>query len=188
MVTKRPRHTHSQNSVDNIQDKTELSTAQVQWFPGHMKKTKELISKHLKYIDVIIEVLDARAPLSSHNPLLQVIFKNSNKKKIIVLNKIDLADDVKTQQWIKEYTNPNTTVVVLNALNDNVLKLIYNACVSQFKSSKWFGKRAIVGMIVGIPNVGKSTIINYLIKKKKAKVGDRPGLPSLSNGLRLTKT
>ncbi len=147
----------------------------IQWFPGHMTKTKKLIRENLKKVDVVIELLDARAPLASRNPLLEEL--TGTKPHLILLGKLDLADPHVTREWMKtlEQEAP-VRVLGVNSRNRATLKEVPKACKALCKGRAWLGRRPIRAMIVGIPNVGKSTIINTLGGKRKALVEDRPGL------------
>ena len=155
----------------------------IQWFPGHMAKTRKLIQENLKGIDVVVEILDARIPLSSRNPLIDDLVKG--KDRLVVLNKADLADDKKTREWIEYFdSQEDTKAVQINALKDskNIKKIIKDniEILTKEKREKKLKKGiksfAIRIMIVGIPNAGKSTFINSLIGKQSARVGNKPGV------------
>lgn len=152
----------------------------IQWYPGHMTKTKRLIEENLKLVDIVIELLDARAPLSTKNPDIDKLAKN--KMRIIILNKADLADEKATEQWIKWYTAHNVKVVPIIATNGKGIKQVTQIAEDLLKEKierdKARGRiyRPIRAMIVGIPNVGKSTFINTLVGKGTAKTGDKPGV------------
>lgn len=146
----------------------------IQWYPGHMHKAKKAIIERIKSVDLIIEVLDARLPASSANPLLGKL--SAGKPKLKVLNKQDLADPKCTELWLSEYSlRPNTNVLALNALDRQAAsKLITTSrkLVPQRKSLD----RPLRVLICGIPNVGKSTLINGMLGKKSTKIGNEPGI------------
>lgn len=153
----------------------------INWYPGHMKKTKDLIVENLKIIDLVIEILDARIPLSSKNPDISSLAKN--KEKIVVLNKIDLIDNKELQKW-EEYFLENkiadhfVALSVEKGTNFNELRKItdkiYEKKLDKMKK-KGLRKTEVRAMIVGIPNVGKSKFINKFVNKNKARVGNTPG-------------
>jgi len=147
----------------------------IQWFPGHMTRTKKLILENLKKVDMIIEVLDARAPLASRNPLLETLTKG--KPRLILLNKADLADASMTEKWIRKLSQGDIVKAVkVNSKNVRSLKSISQECKYLCRGKKWVNRRPVVTMIVGIPNVGKSTVINTLAGKKKAAAANKPGV------------
>ncbi|MDA3932266.1 MAG: ribosome biogenesis GTPase YlqF [Tenericutes bacterium] len=153
---------------------------QIQWFPGHMAKARRLIEEKLKIIDVVYEVVDARIPESSKNPMMNEILKN--KDIILILNKSDLADPNTTKKWIKYYTEKNIPFVVSNALNENILDKVYKKTIEVLKYlhdkdlAKGMTKRKFKAMVIGVPNVGKSQFINNLAGKNKVKTGNIPGI------------
>jgi ribosome biogenesis GTPase A len=152
----------------------------IQWFPGHMAKTKRKIQSDLKFIDLVAEIIDARAPISSQNPDLMALL--SAKPKIVLLNKADMADPVLNLAWLKFFSKQDKTQALAvdcksgKGLDKFIpsLKLILKQDLDSFKS-KGMQKRIRV-MVVGIPNVGKSSFINRMVKAKKAKVENRPGI------------
>lgn len=166
-----------------------MKEVHINWYPGHMKKTKELIKENLKLVDVVIELLDARIPLSSRNPQIDEIL--GNKPRVIVLNKSDLADPSITNQWIKFFVSENIAAVPVNAMNgdglDKLIHEIHNSTKEKINKllEKGIKTRPIRAMIVGIPNVGKSSIINKLTGKKSAKTGDKPGVTKGKQWVRL---
>lgn len=152
----------------------------IQWFPGHMTKARRQIQDKLKLIDVVIELLDARLPLSSRNPMVDEILQG--KPRLIVLNKADLADPLVTKQWIEYFKREGHLAVEADASSGQGLKEIPRLAKELFKDkiekqiAKGINPRAVRALIVGIPNVGKSTLINGLAGRKIAATGDRPGV------------
>ena len=153
----------------------------INWYPGHMKKTKDLIVENLKIIDLVIEILDARIPLSSKNPDISELAKN--KQKIVVLNKLDLVDTKDLKKW-EDYFLENkmsdyyVALSVEKGTNFNELRKITDSIYSEKlekMKKKGLRKTELRTMIVGIPNVGKSKFINKFVNKNKAKVGNTPG-------------
>lgn len=146
----------------------------IQWFPGHMKKTHEMLSQQISKVDLILEILDARTP-RARNPLLEQLTNSSNKKKIILLNKADLADKQKSEIW-QQFYNEKYSTLLINAHQNKFHKLLFKEVKKFFGKTKWFGKRSIQTVILGVPNTGKSTIINSLVGQKKTQIGDKPGI------------
>lgn len=156
----------------------------IQWYPGHMTKAKRKILEDLKLVDIVIELLDARIPLSSRNPEVDNIV--GGKKRIIVLNKSDMADEKINQRWVSYFTKKDTSaasrVILVNSINGKGLKDVIAAAKFLMKErldhlkSKGVLLKTIRAMIIGIPNVGKSTLINKLAGKAIAETGDRPGV------------
>lgn len=151
----------------------------INWFPGHMKKTEGLIKDNLKLVDIVVELVDARIPLASKNPLIDEIV--GNKPRLIVFNKSDMADDGVTNDWINYYKNNGIKVVKVNSLDGKGFNDVYDGInqVLKEKIDKFKEKNlnfVIKMMVVGIPNVGKSSFINKIIKRAGAKTGDKPGI------------
>lgn len=152
----------------------------IQWFPGHMAKTRRLITENLKLVDVIIELLDARIPYSSRNPEINSLV--NNKPRLVAFNKSDLADDKISQQWVKWYADQGIKCILINSINGKGLNEV-KARARELMSEKIERDRAkgklftpVRTMIVGIPNVGKSSFINKIVGKASAVTGDRPGV------------
>lgn len=163
----------------------------INWYPGHMAKTKKQIMQDLKLIDIVIELLDARIPISSQNPNIAEIIKN--KKKIIVLNKCDLADDRQNKLWI-EYFNKKGIPAVLTDSNsgrgiEECIREIEKIMQVDLDSQAEKGRtgRKIRAMILGIPNVGKSSFINRISKRSTAGVGNRPGVTKQKQWIRINE-
>ena len=152
----------------------------IQWYPGHMTKTKRLMEENIKLVDIVIELLDARAPYSTKNPDIDQLAQN--KMRIIILNKADLADEKVTKEWINWYSAHQVKVVPIVATNGKGIKEVVQIAEEllreKIERDKARGRiyRPIRAMIVGIPNVGKSTFINSLVGKSTAKTGDKPGV------------
>lgn len=152
----------------------------IQWFPGHMAKTRRMLSENLKLIDVVIELLDARIPKSSQNPEINQLVKN--KLRIIALNKSDLADPQKNSMWVDWFKQEGIDAICINAITgDGIKNLIFQLkkiMEPELKKAAARGRkfRPIRTMIVGIPNVGKSALINKIAGKAAAVTGDRPGV------------
>jgi ribosome biogenesis GTPase A len=163
----------------------------INWYPGHMKKTRELIQENMKLVDVVIEIIDARLPFSSKNPQIDSLF--INKPKIIAINKIDLADARVLHKFQNSYKEKGFKVVNINSMTGEgtkeLLKEVDNAAQVMFEKLKRKGmkKRAIRIMIIGIPNVGKSSLINKLVGKKSARTGDKPGVTRGKQWVRIKK-
>lgn len=152
----------------------------INWYPGHMKKTMDNIRASLKLVDIVGEIIDARIPISSKNPVIDDVLKD--KPRIMILNKSDMADENETKKWLSYYRKQGYGAVVVDALHSKGLDKIYSVAkemlVDKFKKleEKNLSAKTIRMMIVGIPNVGKSTFINSISKRKSAKIGDRPGV------------
>lgn len=170
----------------------------IQWFPGHMAKTKRLITEHLKAVDVAVELLDARIPMSSANPMVENLVQN--KPRIIVLNKSDLADVKITEKWIEYFKKENIDVIPVSTYNGKDKKKLINLIREKAKPvlEKWqrrgLKNRSVRIMILGIPNVGKSTLINFFSGSKATRTANTPGHTKgkqwvrLSSGLDLLDT
>ena len=158
----------------------ENSKTSINWYPGHMAKTKRQIQEDLKLIDVVIEILDARIPLSSQNPDIEKWTKN--KKKIIILNKADLADEKQNERWIEYYKKQGIVAILTDSNSGKGVPETIKQIEKIMKEDKEvFSNKGRVGrsirvMIVGIPNVGKSSFINRITKRSSAAVGNKPGV------------
>lgn len=162
-----------------------------QWYPGHMTKAKRMMQEDIKLIDVVIELVDARIPLSSKNPDIDELAKN--KSRIILLNKYDMADMEKTKEWKKWYEEKGFFAHMVNSRNGagvrEVHEVIGRACKEKIERDRKRGilNRPVRAMIVGIPNVGKSTFINSFAGKACTKTGNKPGVTKGKQWIRLNK-
>lgn len=148
----------------------------INWYPGHMKKTRELIQENLKLVDAVLEVIDARIPRSSRNPIIDELVKG--KKRILVFNKSDLADNEATKAWAEEFQRQGFLSLTTNCMSGEgtvrLLKQLEN--LQEEKNRGQARKKPYRLMIVGVPNVGKSSLINRLTGRKSTQTGDRPGV------------
>ena len=173
------------------EDKKSLQSTSINWFPGHMAKTRRQITEDLKMIDVVVEILDARIPNSSQNPDIRQI--TQNKKKIIILNKYDLADNAKTEKWIEYFNKKERKVVLADSLTgkgvNETTRQIQKIMEDEMQKMADKGRigRKIRVMIVGIPNVGKSSFINRIAKKTSAEVGNKPGVTKQKQWIRINE-
>lgn len=169
----------------------------IQWYPGHMAKTRRLIEENLKLIDVVVEILDSRIPYSGRNPNFDDIIKN--KPRLVIMNKYDLADPTVTDAWISWYKSNGIDVVPVSCKSgmgvNKITQAARNLIHEKLEREQAKGlNRNIKIMMVGIPNVGKSTLINKLSGKSSAKTGDRPGVTrgkqwiTLKDGVELLDT
>lgn len=165
---------------------------QIQWYPGHMTKAKRAMQEDIKLIDLVIELVDARVPLGSRNPDIDTLAKG--KGRIVLLNKADLADDSCTERWISWFKEQGIHALRINARTGLGLKqiqpLVQEACKEKIERDRRRGikNRPVRTMVVGIPNVGKSTFINSFAGKACAKTGNKPGVTKGNQWIRLNKT
>lgn len=163
----------------------------VQWYPGHMTKARRQMQEDIKLIDLIIELVDARVPLSSRNPDIDELGKN--KSRLILLNKADLADERQNEAWKEYFQKKGYFVVKVDSRSGSGMKMIQNviqeACKEKIERDRRRGikNRPIRAMVVGIPNVGKSTFINTFAGKACAKTGNKPGVTKGKQWIRLNK-
>lgn len=163
----------------------------INWYPGHMAKTRKEIIENLKLVDVVIELLDARIPVSSRNPEISKIIQG--KKTIIALNKSDLADEKETNKWIQKWKKENIIAIPVNSNSGDGINKILSATQEIMKDElEKQAQRGRVGkviriMIVGIPNVGKSSFINRISKRTSAEVGNKPGVTKQKQWIRVNE-
>lgn len=160
----------------------------VQWYPGHMTKAFRQMRDDIKMIDLVIELLDARVPMSSRNPDIDSLSKG--KSRLVLLNKADLADESQTDKWINYFDSQGIVALKINSKDRHTLKQFDDAvsmvCKDKIESNKNKGiNRPIRAMVVGIPNVGKSTFINTYVKKAATKTGNKPGVTKGKQWIRL---
>ena len=172
-----------------MEELTKDDLPNLQWFPGHMKKAQRLIEENLKLVDIIIELLDARIPYSSANPMLAEIIKD--KPRLVALNKSDLADPAMTKAWLAYFRGQGMAAVSIDSLNGKGMKQLVKLAedLARPKTEKLVAKggkaRAARCMILGIPNVGKSSLINRLAGSVKAKAADKPGVTRAKQWIKL---
>ena len=162
----------------------------IQWYPGHMAKAKREISQMVKLVDIVIELKDARIPYSSTNPIINEIC--GNKPRLILLNKSDMADKNITRDWINYYKKNNIIALDIDSITGynikNIIPYAKIVLTDEFKrrEAKGIKKTSIRAMILGIPNVGKSTLINKLAKRKAVNVGDKPGVTKTQSWIKVS--
>ena len=172
-----------------IDNENVIDIPSLQWYPGHMRKAERLVKENLKLVDVVVELLDARIPLSSANPVLREIV--GDKPRVIVLNKADLADEAATRAWVKYFAEQELVAVPVDAVKGRGIKELVQAIAkcAKPKTDKLVQHgakaRAARCMILGIPNVGKSSLINRLSGGTKTKVENRPGVTRAKQWIRL---
>ena len=174
---------------ENYDDYLRDDNLHINWYPGHMKKTKDLVRDNLKLVDVVVELLDARIPFSSKNPDIDKLA--GNKPRVVILNKSDLADRSKLDRWIKYYKDRGIKAIPIDTMKGIGLNKLIDECKNVTKEKmdslkeKGRKERPIRIMIVGVPNVGKSSIINKLTGRKSTVTGDKPGVTKGKQWVRL---
>ena len=172
-------------------NKENVGKTNINWYPGHMAKTRREIIQDLRIIDIVIELLDARIPIASKNPDIAKLIKG--KKKIVVLNKCDLADEKENQRWVSYFENKNIPAALVDANSgkgiDNCIKKIEKLMeeIQTKQAEKGRVGRKIKAMILGIPNVGKSSFINRIAKRTTAEVGNKPGVTKQKQWIRINE-
>lgn len=192
-TNKKSKERNYQKGQQNTKDTTtaKAGKSSFNWYPGHMTKAKRMMEENIRLIDLVIEIVDARVPMSSRNPDIDKLA--SNKARIILLNKADLADDYVTNKWIAYFNSKNIYCLKLNSRDNSGVKqvnnLIQTACADKIERDKSRGimNRTIKAMVVGIPNVGKSTFINSFAGKASAKTGNKPGVTKGKQWIKLGK-
>lgn len=166
-----------------------VSKMNINWYPGHMAKTKRQIIEDLKLVDIVVEIVDARIPMSSMNPDIEGYIKN--KDRLIVLNKYDLADEAQNKLWVNRFKSKGLESVLVNSnngdgINAAIKKIeeIYEKAQAKYQNKGRIGK-AIRVMVIGIPNVGKSSFINRISRRNSATVGNRPGVTRQKQWIRI---
>ena len=171
-----------------------VQPGRLNWYPGHMKKTRELIEKNLKLVDAVLELTDARIPVSSRNPVIDQIIRN--KKRIIVLNKSDLADPAETAGWLSRLKKGSDRACAVDCRSGRGIDQLFGILrvLQEERDEEKSVKRPLRLMVVGVPNVGKSSLINRLTGRKSATTGNKPGVTrgkqwlALKNGMQLLDT
>ena len=168
---------------------TDRESMQIQWYPGHMAKARRMLTEHLKMIDVVVELVDARAPAATRNPDFDALF--ATKSRVVLLNKADIADAAANKAWIAYFAGNGVFAAEINATAKNAQKtaagLIARAARPKTEAWKARGVNKVVRcMVVGIPNVGKSTLINCMAGVHRAQVGDRPGVTKGKQWVRIS--
>lgn len=171
-----------------MEKEMQKQTVNINWYPGHMEKAKRQMQEQLKLVDIIIELRDARMPFSSANPLLKSL--GQGKPRLIVLTKKDLSDETMTDKWLR-VLNEETKTIAINSFDKNVSNQIVNEVKEILKAkierakARGIRKKMLRALVCGIPNVGKSTLINAITKKKTAKVENRPGVTKSLQWIRI---
>lgn len=175
--------------MENLEKNSGVSKSNINWYPGHMAKTKRLIGENINLIDIVYEVIDARIPYSSKIKDIDLMLKD--KPKILVVTKIDLCDMVETNKFLDKYKNEGYIVIPVDLVSGKNVNLIIEKTkeilkpLDEKRIEKGLKKRSYRALIVGIPNVGKSTLINRLVGKKATNVGNKPGVTKNLNWIRI---
>ena len=165
----------------------------VQWYPGHMAKAMREMEEKLKIVDIVLELIDARIPLSSQNPSIDQTLKQKNKPRLVILNKIDMADATVNKEWLKYFEDQGVNCLLVDSNKGINTNKITNICKEVLKEKlerekmKGLKPRSIRTMVIGIPNVGKSTLINKLVGRNTAITGNKPGVTKAQQWIRINK-
>ena len=172
-----------------MSNEEKLTKAVINWYPGHMAKTKREIKEHIDLIDIVYEVIDARIPKSSKNKDVDGLIKN--KPRVLIMTKYDLCDESKTKEWKKYYESLGYNVILLDLIKNPNLQPIFEVTnkilkeLNEKRISKGLKERKARALILGIPNVGKSTLINRLVGRKATNVGNKPGITKKLEWIRI---
>ena len=186
------RELRAKKKQENIEENKNATSINFNWYPGHMTKAKRMMEENIKLIDLVIELVDARVPMSSRNPIIDELGKN--KARLILLNKSDLAEEKLSDAWADFFKAKGYSVLKVNSKKGGGIKSIQNviqeACKEKTERDRKRGimNRPVRAMVVGIPNVGKSTFINALAGKACAKTGNKPGVTKGKQWIRLNKS
>lgn len=165
----------------------------VQWYPGHMAKAMREMEEKLKIVDIVLELIDARIPLSSQNPSIDQTLKQKNKPRLVILNKIDMADAQVNKEWLKYFEDQGVNCLLVDSNKGINTNKITNICKEVLKEKlerekmKGLKPRSIRTMVIGIPNVGKSTLINKLVGRNTAITGNKPGVTKAQQWIMINK-
>ena len=177
------------DKMANNDSQKSLSNTNINWYPGHMAKTKRLINEKINLIDIVYEIIDSRIPYSSK--IVDIDNYIKDKPRLLIMTKYDLCDKEETNKWIKYYEEKGYKVITVDLINKNETKKIISATdemmkeINQKREEKGLKKRRTRALIVGIPNVGKSTLINRLVGKKAVNVGNKPGVTKNLDWIRI---
>lgn len=185
------RNIRKNNKKEQGSEEQNSTKTNINWFPGHMTKAKRLMEEAIKTVDMVIEIRDCRIPNASKNPMIDQLIQN--KPRLILLSKKDKGDRVEIEKWVKYLTTDTTKAIAVNMLKDPLQEIMIKACKEIMKAkidkqiSRGIRPRAIRAMVVGIPNVGKSTMINRVANRKVAETANKPGVTKALKWIKLNK-